>query len=818
MDEGFFGLLAVLLVLGIVAMPIVSVVMLAGIRRRLRDMAGEQERLSAKLDVIERGGGVDAAKPDAPIAYTKPPVAVVVPIEEKTAPPVQPVPPPLAPAVPVPPPPPEQRAPEPEPERPIVPPAPPKGLSPVRQILARIWQWILMGGEERAQGVTREFAIASWWLLIVGIVAVVACVGYFLKWSIERELIGPAGRVAVSVVVALGMLVAGMRLLGKKYHLIGQGLLGGGLLTLYFSVYAAGSMYSLIPITVAFALMILVTLTAGVLSVKTGSLLVAVLGLAGGYLTPVMLRTPDPNLTVFYAYLLLLSIGIMAVARFRDWRILNVLAFVLTYALFIGSMDVYKRADFPVALTFLSAFFVVHSWIVTIRMIAQRKPSTVLETIHLTANAGMMALMGYHLIVEAHGRPYPALLSLGLAVFYMLHVWAFLAKRLTDRRLLVTLIALAGVFTTWTLPLVMEKESLTIAISLLAFMFLWLGGQLRSAFVQNLGHVLYGVVFFRLLWWDLPRNFGGHAGAVAPMSDYWEAMLDRLWTFGMSIGSVAAAFVLERRRRRSLLSLTVPEQADTPRVVPASVASRIFYWFVALFGFLFVYMEMDAMLAYGETFRLPVLTVLWCTMAGYFLYEYLRGEGGSRVMLAALWVFLAAAAIKIFAFDLASWDFDPDDWVCGMAYAPLIVTARLIDFGAVMALMLTAWWMVGVRRESRAHQTVLGYGALVLFFVYASLETNSFLYWKMRSFQEGGLSSLWALFAIAFIAGGIWKNLRPLRYGGLALFAVVVAKVFLVDLSDMEVIHRVIAFMIVGLALLLGSFAYIFAGKKFERK
>ena len=817
MNEEVIVLLLVLLAIGILLMPVVAVIMLAGIRRRLMDMSTRQASMARQLDAMR-----ERPVPSFTVEAKPEPAPDVVRVEAPAVAAVAAPPPPLpAPApsqvdvVPAPPPPPVPIAPAPAPV-PKAPP-PPAEPGPLAQVFRKIWTWVLMGGEERARGVTREYAIASWWLLVVGIVAVVACVGYFLRWSIERELIGPSGRVALCVFFGVGMLVGGIRLLGKKYHVIAQGLLGGGLLTLYFSVFAAGSMYHLVPIPAAFGLMILVTVAAGVLSVRTNSLLVAVLGLAGGYMTPVMLRTPTPNLPVFYAYILLLGIGIMGVARYREWRVLNYLGFCFTYALFQGSLGVYTRADFPLAIAFLSAFFVVHSWICYMHNIARAKASTVLEVIHLSLNAMLFSGFAYHLIHDAFGRPYPAVMSLALAVFYMLHVGVFIRKQLLDKRLLVTLIALAGVFTTWTLPLVMEKESLTIALALLAFMFLWLGGRLRSAFVQNLGHVLYGVVFVRLLWMDLPRNFRGGGVATVPMGDYWKAMADRLWTFGTSIASVTAAFVFERRRKVSEASFTVPVASDTPRVVPGGVATQVFYWSAVLFAFAFVYLEMNTMLAYGDTFRLPVLTVLWCAMAVYFMVKFLRSEGSSRVMFIAMLAFLAIGAVKLFAMDLASWGFT-ERMVYMAVYSPLVVTARLLDFTAVLGVLLAAWWMVGRQRGAMSQAAAFGYGALVLFFIYASLETNSLLYWKMRAFQEGGMSILWALFAIAFIAAGIWKNLGPLRYGGLVLFVIVVGKVFLVDLSDMAIIHRVIAFMIVGVALLLGSFAYIFAGKKFEKE
>ena len=86
-----------------------------------------------------------------------------------------------------------------------------------------------------------------------------------------------------------------MRLLGTLYHLLGQGLIGGGIATLYFSVFAAVSFYHLIDAYPAFALMALVTVAAGVMAVRFDSLLIAVLGIIGGYGTPILLSTGEVN-------------------------------------------------------------------------------------------------------------------------------------------------------------------------------------------------------------------------------------------------------------------------------------------------------------------------------------------------------------------------------------------------------------------------------------------------------------------------------------------------------------------------------------------
>ena len=70
--------------------------------------------------------------------------------------------------------------------------------------------------------------------------------------------LGPAARVALSTVAGLGMLVGGTQLLGRKYHLLGQGLIGGGLATLYFAAFAAANFYHLVDLYVAFLSMALI--------------------------------------------------------------------------------------------------------------------------------------------------------------------------------------------------------------------------------------------------------------------------------------------------------------------------------------------------------------------------------------------------------------------------------------------------------------------------------------------------------------------------------------------------------------------------------
>src|SRR5262249_47288184 len=153
----------------------------------------------------------------------------------------------------------------------------------------------------------------------------------------------------------------GTQLLGRRYHVFGQGLLGAGLATLYFGVYAAANFYHLIGAQPAFAWMGLVTLLAAGIAVRFDSMLVAVLVVLGGYGTPLMLSTGEVNFFGLNAYMLVLGVGVLAMCYWKNWPLVNLLSFLCTYGLVLASLERYDVSYFKDVMPFLVAFFVLFS-------------------------------------------------------------------------------------------------------------------------------------------------------------------------------------------------------------------------------------------------------------------------------------------------------------------------------------------------------------------------------------------------------------------------------------------------------------------------
>ena len=71
-------------------------------------------------------------------------------------------------------------------------------------------------------------------------------------------------------------------------------------------------------------------------------------------------------------------------------------------------------------------------------------------------------------------------------------------------------------------------------------------------------------------------------------------------------------------------------------------------------------------------------------------------------------------------------------------------------------------------------------------------------------------SILWTVTALLLMGFGTRRSLRPVWIMGAALLALVIVKLFTIDLSNLEIVARIVSFITVGiLMLIIGYFAPI---------
>ena len=185
---------------------------------------------------------------------------------------------------------------------------------------------------------------------------------FFLQYSIEHDLISPPMRIGIGLVVGASAVLIGDVIRGKADR-AGQALGGAGIATLYASLFAARTLYELIPAPATFAAMALVTALAGVIAVRRDAFVLAVISLTGGFATPVLLSTGEDHRYALFAYIGLLDAGVLFVAAKRSWMSLTALAFVATALIYGGWASEYLDAGgVPFALgvaAALSALFAI---------------------------------------------------------------------------------------------------------------------------------------------------------------------------------------------------------------------------------------------------------------------------------------------------------------------------------------------------------------------------------------------------------------------------------------------------------------------------
>ncbi|MDA3800518.1 MAG: DUF2339 domain-containing protein [Kiritimatiellae bacterium] len=694
----------------------------------------------------------------------------------------------------------------------------------VQEILQKSWNWIIVGEEFRNPKFSMEYAVASAWLLRVTIIIFLLGGIFIANYAMEKGILGPIPRVMGILLIGVVLLVGGIKLAFTKYHPISQGLLGAGIGFLYIGIYTGFAQYHIIPYLFAFGLMFVVTLVAGYISVKLNSMLTAIFGVVGGYVTPLLVTGSTPSLISFYSYVLILTIAILVIAKFKDWKILNALAFIFTYALFFYSVSKIRTCppkDFITILSFFSAYFVLFSLIPIVYNIFNKIKATYIELIFMFLNATMFFCKSYELITNNFDRQYAAILTVALALFFVIQIYIFLRKNIIDKKLLVFFAGVAAFFLIFTIPVLLSGKMITTAWALMALIFVWMSKKLKCNILRIIAYILYGLTIGRLITCDFYDNFISNAS----FNNYWKYMLGRVLTFGTTIASFAcSSYILKKNINDNNEYTKVMEKNNIVKDNEIPGILTLFFWLVFVAIFLYSQFEIYHICKNILTnLEMPLIAAIWLGAIYYLIRK--SSDFTKPVFVVVFYVLCCIFLIKIATIDLLFWDFSYYRFIFqNTSYSYLDGMFRMINFiPIILVFAYFSWLSKGFETSNEKTNKLVNHTnfmtcAIAILFLYSTFEFNSLLAYKVPDFQYGGISILWSIFAIAFLVYGILKSSKNFRKASLILFAVVIAKVFIFDLRELSQGYKIAAFIILGLIFLVASFAYVKYKDNFEIK
>ena len=341
--------------------------------------------------------------------------------------------------------------------------------SPENRAASRDWEWWLGGN----------------WLARIGVLALILGIGFFLKLAFDNDWIDETGRVVLGLVTGL-VLLGGGEYSSRRYAAWARAVTGGGIAVLYLSIFAAFSLYQLVPALPALGASLLVTAAAAGLALRYESRAVAVLGIVGGFVAPLLLAGSLAEQWVLLAYVLVLDLGVLALAAFRNWRwftLLGLVGSLILFAFWKEELD----PSLLLAQVGITVIFLIFVGATTLFHLFWRRSAGPLDYALMVVNAAAYFGISYLLLFEEI-RDWMGGFTLLLAVFYGLLSYGILARRREHVHLSLFAAGIAIVFLTIAIPVQLDGGPwLGVAWAAEGTVLIWLSFILRMPQVRWFG-------------------------------------------------------------------------------------------------------------------------------------------------------------------------------------------------------------------------------------------------------------------------------------------------------------------------------------------
>lgn len=324
----------------------------------------------------------------------------------------------------------------------------------------------------------------------VGIVVLFFGVAFLLKYAAEHVHVPIELRLTGVALGAIVLLAVGWRLRERAggYGLVLQ---GGGVGVLYLVVFGAFRIWNLVPAELAFGLLVAVALASALLAVAQDSRALAIAGVSGGFLAPLLASTGHGSHVMLFGFYLVLNLGVFVIAWYKAWRPLNLVAFAFTFVIsaFWGS-SYYRPEHYASTQPFLIAFFLLYVAIAV--LFAMRRAEAKLDYVDSVLVFGVplvAAGLQFGMIREIeYGAAWSALALGGFYVLLARGLWTLHRESL--QLLAESFIALGVGFATLAIPLAFDGRWTAASWALEGAAALWVGTRQKRTLPRVFGLLL----------------------------------------------------------------------------------------------------------------------------------------------------------------------------------------------------------------------------------------------------------------------------------------------------------------------------------------
>ena len=595
----------------------------------------------------------------------------------------------------------------------------------------------------------------------IGAIALLIGVAFLLKYSFEHNWVTPWMRVTIGFIAGLALLFLGDYFHRKEMRVFAQGITGAGIAILYLSAYASLNIYHLVSQIAALVLMSAVTVIAILQSLRYGALVVSLIGLLGGFLTPLILNSSgggDSNTFGLFAYLTLLDIGLLAVALKKDsWAVIEPLALAGTYLTYLVWNETYYHGG---KLAILSAFLTIFwalFYLIDVYRSAKTIPTYPILRLAVSAFNALFYYLAMYFLINPKHHDWMGLITLAIGVVYFLTVLAFrnrpsLVPRYTITAIAFLVIATAVQYSGFQVVTLWALE----ALALVAAGLHW---KMRYVWISAMG--LFTLALITLFSTD---------GAFSSSSLAFVVNV-RFLAYVILAASLLISAV-------SLKKLDADGAERLPSVLHYAWSALLFIAFTVEINDVFKagHVQIDLGMK-CEVARIMAMTVMWA------LYSIpLMWVGLSRKVTPLLYTGLAALAFGAVLVAAAGSEFEPLDRFV------LIANIRTIAFLIVLIGMLTAHYMLENRREeygwARNMLVILQIGIALLGFELLTVETLDYFH-RLKEYSPRSmvaldhdiarvlvLAAIWSVYSVLLGWYGHRRNMPALLYSGLGVLGV----------------------------------------------